>query len=79
MSNKLRCDEGTYDWVRATVSLDQGYVQLTYKATELLIEGRDSFSDDNLSEWTDDDIQNTAGSMLGIIETDRKYIEVSYE
>jgi hypothetical protein len=74
---KLRCEEdGTYDWVTATV--DCGDVRLDYQATGLKVQGRDGFSEDNLGEWSEDDIKDVAGSMLGIVKEDRKYIEVGY-
>lgn len=73
----LRCEEGdgAYDWVKATVI--EGGVRLTYHVPDLAVNGRDGI-DDDISDWSDEDIQNVAGSMLGIVKEDRHKIEVNY-
>lgn len=79
---KLRCEEvspgesGTYDWVTATV--DGEDVSLDYRCTGLDIDGSDGFEDENLGEWSEGEIRDVAGSMLGIMKEDRHKIKVEY-
>jgi hypothetical protein len=78
---RLRCEEvdpgssGTYDWVKAMVDGDS--VRLRYRCTDLTIDGSDGF-DDDLEGWTEKDIREYAGGMLGIVKEDRHLIEIEY-
>lgn len=53
-------------------------VRLSYRCTELDRDGSDGFDDENLQDWSEDDIRDFAGSMLGIVKEDRHKIKVEY-
>lgn len=77
-SNLLKCKEGdgTYDHVTATIDCDR--VHLDYRVTGLSRDGHDGWEDDNLCDWTEEEIQQWAGNMLGIVEEDHFKIDVCY-
>ena len=60
---------GVYEWVKATVSLIDEEVQITYQiAEEGAPQGRDGIDDPSCVEWSDDDVRDMTASMLDIQE-----------
>lgn len=62
MAKKAKTASG-YDWVKATV--DCGDLRLTYHATGAKVDGRTDH-DEDVSDWSDDDIRNVAAQLLDI-------------
>ena len=66
-----------YEYVRATVSVTDGSMVMRYK-----IAGAPAGSmshDENVSEWTDGEIRDVVGGLLGVPEAIRDTIEVIWD
>ena len=62
-----------------TATVRGDHISLNYRVTDLDIDGSDGWGEDNLDDWSDTDIKNVAGSMLGIVQEDRRKIKVEYD
>ncbi len=72
----IKCDDGTYDFIKATVR-DDG-ILLQYRATDLPISGSDFIDDESANQWTDREIRDMAASYLNVT-SGKKEIEVLFE
>lgn len=61
---KIQSDDGTYDWIRATVTNDG--IEMVYKTTELTNVGSDMLDDECAKDWDDKDVLEQVASMLSL-------------
>ena len=65
----------TYDWVKVIIDCDQ--VLAEYHVSGLQVNGKQSF-DEDIFEWSCEEIQTYVGNFLGVISEDHQYIEIEY-
>lgn len=68
-------DEGRYLWCKASVDLLMDTCVFTYQVAGLEVQGSDSFEEENLSNWSDDDIRQIAHDLLGV---PKELVEIIY-
>jgi hypothetical protein len=61
-----------------TVTVSNGYATARYQIRGLKVAGGDGY-DDDVSTWTDDDIRETIGQIIGVEPQYRKQIEVVWD
>lgn len=72
----IKCDEGTYDFVKATVT-EEG-IRLSYQCTGLTIKGSDFIDDESANTWSDRDIQKVVAQHLAITDGEKE-IEIIFD
>lgn len=70
--------ENGYEWVKATVDACTGQVQFTYRVKGLAVDGAHDH-DEDVSSWSDSDIQELGCLMLDVPDSDKETIEVIWD
>ena len=73
----INCEDGTYDWIRATVRNDG--IHLHYQVTGLKITGSDTAGDDSAKEWTDNQVRDVIAMHLGLNKDKKNLAEIELE
>ena len=68
-------EKEVFEWIRAIV--DCGSLRWQYKVNTSDVVGGDAH-DEDISDWTDDDIKDMTCSMLGVKDDQRDLIEIQY-
>lgn len=66
-----------YSWIKATVM--EGKLSWSYRACECEVDGSQSFDDEDVSNWSDDDIRDLTTLMLDVHADQVGMIEISWE
>lgn len=66
-----------YDFIRATVDCD-GDMRMEYRLKNLTVVGNQSH-DEDVSQWTDEEIRRCVRSLLSVDENDPVVVEVIHD